>query len=430
MRRRRLELLLIAVLLGAPAVLAAIRHARQADADAFLRGVATAWNRTSYRGASSWSAGGAPGETHAKGWGAPKCSSHRESERAEGGVFAWRSTASLKIGESPRREADEAKKDGGFPWGAPGSSKHGGFPRGGTGSSQRGGGFSWSGKGPGQRVTVRHDGDTGRTAYWFAGPFHREFVLAEPSHRMPDPAAWCLDVGALLENYRSRELEPREYLGRPVRVLRIAPRHAGRPTVEVWVDSVSHLPLKVSTFRADGSLYRVCKFDRIEYGPEVVEEADLRNAHRYAGTPVSLDNPQAAAEFEPLFPDYLPAGFRLVEARVKRWATPELTLVYSDGVTAFDLRQSPLATPAVLEDFYARGPWGEKWSRIWLSWHMRRARERLVRSDDGAAATVTCEERGYHNSWSLRVEDLRVTLTARGDLGKDEMVKVLRSLQR
>jgi hypothetical protein len=339
--RRRIQLLLLAVLVGTPAVLAAIRHARGVEAVGLLRRVAAGHTLASYRGASSW-----------------------------------------------------------------------------------------NGRWPAKRVTVRHDAVSGRTAYRFDGRFHREFVLASPSHRMPDPAAWCIDVEALVENYRARELGVRQFLDRPVRVTRVSPLLAGRPTVELWVDSVSGLPLKSSTFRSDGSLYRVCKFDRVAYGPEPVRPVNLQKAHRYAGTPVSLANPQAASGFEPLFPDYLPPGFRLVEARVKQWATPQLTLVYSDGVTAFDLKQWPRATPALLEDFYSRGPWGGKGTGKMLKWHMRRARERLVRTERGGVATTVCRERGFHLSWELRVEELDLMLMARGDLDKPEMLKVLRSLHR
>jgi len=380
MRRRR-ELLLLVVLLGAPAVLAAIRHAQETESSALLRRVAEGHARASYRGGASWNA-----------------------------------------------------------------------------------------RGPGKRVTVRHDAVSGRTAYGFPGPFFREFVLAGPSHRMPDPVAWCVDTNALLENYTATELEPRTFLERPVRVLRVSPRHAGRPTVEVWVDESSGLPLRYSTFRADGSLYRVCEFYRIEYGPERVPAVDLQKSHRYAGTPVSLDVPQAAAGFRPMFPAYLPAGFRLVEARVKQWATPKLTLVYSDGVTAFEIKQCPRATPAVLEDYYEEhrpAGWGKKgwgssrderegrsgsperaggrsqppsdsfadgglssWTRRMMSWHMRRARERLVRAEGEGAATVVCREKGHHVSHDLHVEDLDLTLMARGDLDTGEVLKVLRSLRR
>jgi len=430
--RRRVELLLIALVLGAPAVLAAIRHASHDASVDLLRAIADVDGKASFRAAASWNGG-------------------------------W----------------------------------------------------------PAKRVTLRHDAVSGRTAYWFSGPFHHEFVLCGSSHRMPDPTAWCIDPDALVENYRAHVLETRRFLDRDVRVLRVTPRHAGRPSVEVWVDVASGLPLRASTFRADGSLYRVCRFDRIAFGAEDVEPVDLERSRKFAGTPVPLESPQDAAGFEPLFPDYLPVGFRLVEARVKEWISPQLTLVYSDGVTAFELQQSPRATPAFLESFHERhnppswgwggfgpkgssskrgssgrsgssssktgsrnerespvawGPpwgWGRKhrddgewdkggtpmfphpaaasgesaseedegsagpdeparlsrWTRGMMAWHWRKERRRLVRSEpDGSTAEF--RERGFHNSWELMIEGLDVTLMARSDLDKQEMLKVLRSLRR
>jgi negative regulator of sigma E activity len=286
----------------------------------------------------------------------------------------------------------------------------------------------WNGGRWGKPVRVRHDSVSGRTAYRF-GRF-REFVVAAPSSRMPDPAAWCVDLEALTRNYRARELKSAEFLGRAVRVLRAVPRHPGRPSMEIWVDRASGLPLKVSTFRSDGSAYRVAKFRSIRFGPQEVREVNLQRAHKFIGTPVSLENPQAAAGFLPLLPDYLPEGFKLVGARVKQMATPILTLVYSDGVTAFDLKQWPRPTPAVLEDFYAKGPWGERWSRRMMRWHMRKAKKMLLESEGDGQVTAVCHERGYHTSCDLRVEDLSVSLVARSDLDKAEILKVLRSLHR
>jgi len=335
--RHRLQIVLLAVLVGTPAVWAAVRHARAAEAVDLLRSAATAHTRASYRGAIRWNVG-------------------------------------------------------------------------------------WKRK----TTQVRHDAVSGRTAYRF-GRF-REFVVAKPSHRMPDPTAWCVDVEALARNYRARESKSAEFLGRAVRVLRALPRHAGRPSLEIWVDRTSGLPLKVSTFRADGSLYRVSKFERIEFGPQEVREIDLHKAHRFIGTPVSLEDPQEAAGFLPLHPDYLPKGFKLVQARVKQWATPQLTQLYSDGLTAFELRQAPKATPAVVEDFHRK--LGDRWAKRMLGMFMRKARARLARAEGDGPATVVCRSRRSHQTFELRVGDLDLRLTARSDLDKQEMLKVLRSLHR
>ena len=334
---RRLQLVLLAVLVGTPAVWAAIRHARAAEATELLLEAATAHERTSYRGWVLWNGG-------------------------------------------------------------------------------------WKGK----KVGVRHDAGSGRTAYRFG--FFPEFVLAKPSSRMPDPTAFAIDPRSIARNYRAEERESAEFLGRAVRVIRVLPRNPGRPSLEVWVDRISGLPLKVSTFRADGSLYRVCKFDSVEFGPVEVREVNLSRSHHFMGVPASLDDPQAAAGFEPLLADYLPEGFRLVEARVRQRVTPQLIQTFSDGATVFELRQQPKATPGAIEAYYSKR--GKMWAGMMVRKAEKRARERLVQAGDGEAATVVCRTRWGHKTFELRVDDLDLRLTARTDLDKEEMLKVLRSLRR
>lgn len=284
----------------------------------------------------------------------------------------------------------------------------------------------WNGKWSRHPITVRHDAVHGRTEYAFSRG--RKFVLNRPSSRMPDPTAWCRDPKLLVANYTATEREPRQYLGREVRVLAVKPRHRGRPSLEVWVDAVSGLALKVSTFREDGSLYRVAKFDSIEFGSQDIEAAELQKIHKWHGTEVPTDDPVGAAGFAAMTPDYAPAGFELVEARVRQRATPQLTLLYSDGATAFEIKQSPKVTPAALEAHYA-SRYGARMARSKVRWHVAAATRRLVRSDTTSGTTAVRHKRRSHSTWKLRVADLDLELIARNDIEPEEMLRVLQSLR-
>ena len=282
---------------------------------------------------------------------------------------------------------------------------------------------------------VRHDAGSGATTYSADGPW-KQWTLPEPSSRMPDPAAWCLAPDRVGSNYRAELMGTRSFIGRTVQVLRVRPRHRGRPSMEIWADSRTSLPLKVTTYRPDGSVYRVAKFRRVEFEPQPqVRTAAQENTHmrKWRSKRVPLDDLERSAEFRPLLPEFVPDGFRLVQARVKQFATPRLMLLYSDGATAFELSQSPLPTPAVLEAYYSRHM-GETHARRMLGWHMRMAHKRLVESDSGpeVAGKITCRYRrgSTHSTHQMRVGDLDVQISARTDLDRELVLQVLRSLHR
>ena len=86
----------------------------------------------------------------------------------------------------------------------------------------------WKGRRWTRSVAIRHDSSAGLTAYRHNS---HEFVLPGPSSRMSDPSAWCLDLDAVLQNYRSRTTGTSALLGRTTRTLVLEPLHPGRPTV-------------------------------------------------------------------------------------------------------------------------------------------------------------------------------------------------------
>lgn len=359
---RKLSPFLLVILLGAPAVWAALQHVRTRETERLLVDVATANSRTSYRGQITW---------RKTVW-----NRHRKSGK--------------------------------------------GVDRGHSGGRSRG-------------LGVRHDAVHGRTAYRFgrggdASERGREFVLERPSGRMPDPTAWCRDPALLAQNYVATEMAPRSFLDRDVRVIIVKPRHRGRPSLEIWADALSGLALKVTTFREDGSVYRVSKFESIEFGSQDVEARELQKIHKFRGTVVPTDNLSSVAGFAAMVPDYAPVGFELVEARVRQRATPELSLLYSDGATAFEIKQSPRVTPAALEEYY-KTKMSDRWARRIVRRHVEKASKRLARTSGDAPATAVCRKSRSHATWELLVDGLEIKLSARDDLDRSEMTKVLRSLR-
>ncbi len=399
---RRLQLVVVALLVGTPAVWATIRHVKAHEASDLLRSVATAHQRVSYAG---------------------KIQTRRHLDKSADGA-----------GRSAVGAGGSAVGAGRSADGADGSAV-------GAGGSKRK--HSWSGRG--KSMSVRHDAASGCTAYRFRvrrsgggrSSGGREFVISRPSSRLQDPGGFCLAPDALVANYRAEELPPREFLGRRVRVLRALPRIEGRPSIEIWADATSHLPLKVTTFRADGSVYRASEYTEIEFAPQEIAERRLRKTHAWIGAPVPKESPAESAGFRPLLPDYLPPGFELVEARVRERATVELSLLYSDGATFFQIKQSPAATPAMVEN-YLRQRMGESRVRRIMAWKMRKNIARLAKAGSqyagsaGERTAVRCRkhESKSHMTLKLDVDDIDIEVTARRDIDAEAVLSVVRSLKR
>ncbi len=280
---------------------------------------------------------------------------------------------------------------------------------------------AWGNEWPGMWVV--HDARTGRTKYG-SGPW--SYVASAPKGRMPDPAAFCLDLDALLENYRATEGEPSRYLDRDVRTLVVEPRHEGRPRLEILFDRETSLPLKVKTIRQDGVALREAVFHMIATG-EMDVGSRFGPGPEAMGRSVPEDRADEEAGFKVWRPAYLPEGFRLVDCRVSRWMGPCARLLYADGVTAFELWQRPVLTPAQIETLFARAPGGPEFH---VRFHGRCGRRALVRSAGAGADGIAVErhECGPHVRFELRVASSDVTLVTRADLDPEEPLRVLRSL--
>jgi hypothetical protein len=277
-------------------------------------------------------------------------------------------------------------------------------------------------------VKVRHDHGSGATEYRVG---MMAFTLPAPSGRQPDPAAWCLDPDLAGRNYRAREAGEAVFLGRPARVVLVEPRIRGRPTVRLTLDGATGLPLEARTFRPDGSLYRAANFREVEVAPQRLDgPAPYPGFRSWLGTSVPLDRLDETAGFHVLVPDYLPEGFELSDARYAEWAQGMVRLHYHDGVTAFEITQTPILTPAQAEHLFAR-KLGPRRAQIACRAYARERRDAVVASMDsaGGGAVVRRKRGRMHHSYTLDVGGLAVTLCARADFDAGDVMRVLRSLR-
>ena len=278
----------------------------------------------------------------------------------------------------------------------------------------------------GWSVAVTHDAESGWTRYgWGWGAY----TVQGPSSRNPDPAAWCLDLGALEKSYRAREEQPTRFLDRSARTVVLEPRHEARPWLRLTLDAETMLPLQVASHRPDGSLYRVAAFREVEIGAQSVEAPTRQRHHqRWFGNRVDGPGLDEALGFHALVPDSLPPGFRCIESRVSTaWSTPKAIMVFSDGVTAFEISQRTVPTPAQLEAAMVRRHGPRRGARM----AEKMLNDRLRALAQGGDADALCRRHkfGMHTSYELRVGEREVRMTAREDLDGEEVLRVLRSLR-
>jgi len=277
----------------------------------------------------------------------------------------------------------------------------------------------------GKAVTVTHDAVSGLTRYEWGR--RRAYVRRGPNSRTPDPAAWCLDIGALEASYRARIEGRTVYHGRPASIVVLQPRYFGRPELHLTVDDETALPLEVASLRPNGELYRTAAYRELEIGPQEIRR---RRSPSWLGRSVTEESVEEEAGFGILTPAYLPPGFRCIDRRVSEWAAPHVRLLFTDGITAFELNQEPVLTPAQMQTNLARRVGRERAGRMMqgIIWRYRRALIHSGESSDGGA--VCRRSRGStHLTYRMRLGDLDVKLTARGDLAAEETRKVLRSLR-
>jgi len=290
-------------------------------------------------------------------------------------------------------------------------------------------GFGGFGSRTGWSVRVSHS--IGRACTEYKGQVFPAWRALEPSARFPDPAAWCLDTEAMLENYRASEPEDTAFQGRSARRFRLEPRIDGRPTLELTIDARTALPLKVATWDYTGNLYRVAAFRSVDVGDAGAElSRHDRAPYDFWGSSTRLEDARERVDFQPMLPEYLPEGFRLIDCRVRVWSTPRLRLTWSDGVTVFDIEQARIPTPAQMEHRMMR--FGAERARAFVrrsqDWRLRS----VLAADEGDSARATpvrCDATGSHRRYELWTEGLEIKLTGRADFDPAELIRVLQSLR-
>jgi outer membrane lipoprotein-sorting protein len=160
-------------------------------------------------------------------------------------------------------------------------------------------------------------------------------------------------LALLRENYRIDIRRGNPVAGRETYMLRITPRHEGRPSLRVWIDQKYGVPLRLERFDYSGRLEVRMQYRSITFQEDL--PADLfelpegaRVVHLQRGT--SFPGPEElAAETGLLAPvtESLPAGFRFNEVRVaRRSGEPSVQSFYSDGYASFSIFAVPDSTEA------------------------------------------------------------------------------------
>lgn len=287
---------------------------------------------------------------------------------------------------------------------------------------------------PGWTTDVVHDAEHGLSRYtWNRGRAKSRFGWKRPHGwtvcgvgPRSDPAGFCLDLAALEENYDARDAGTGRFLGRRTRLVELEPRHEGRPHVRLQVDVETSLPLEVATFHANGEFAHALWFRELRIGAQRVAEP----RHGLEGTPVSAAAARESAGFELLHPEYVPDGFRCVDTRLRKWVGISVTRMYTDGITAFELRQSEVQTPARIETSLRRRMGIQRAERV-MKWILRERMRVLAENDvAGDGVAVRREKRGPFRGYTLRVDEVEVSLTSRTDFDAEETLRVLRSLTR
>lgn len=175
--------------------------------------------------------------------------------------------------------------------------------------------------------------------------------------------------------YDLRELGAARVAGRNCRGIAIAPRDEFRYGYELWADSETGVPLKLSLVSHDGKLLEQMFFTEVRFPaqiPDTAFAADVPAAEARVSTAAAADAIAEAHQREPVVDDAapdtapaqfskLPPGFRVVRREVR--ASPDGArehLVLSDGLSAISvyrvLRRSPEAAAAAAQRLDQMGP--------------------------------------------------------------------------
>jgi sigma-E factor negative regulatory protein RseB len=175
--------------------------------------------------------------------------------------------------------------------------------------------------------------------------------------------------------YELRELGKARVAGRNCRGIAIAPRDEFRYGYELWADSHTGVPLKLSLVSHDGKLLEQMFFTEVSFPGRIPESAfadDVPAQTARVSTATAADAIAQAHEREPVAEDVattvaatafskLPPGFRVVKREIRASAAGVREhLVLSDGLSAVSvyrvLRSSPEAAAAAAQRLDQMGP--------------------------------------------------------------------------
>ncbi len=194
------------------------------------------------------------------------------------------------------------------------------------------------GRGRRTRMRVQRRADGRMVLEWDAGGTTTRRWVVRSRHR------WIDDPSLLLENYDvvlpGDEVE--DVAWRAVERVELRPRHPGRPSLTLLVDTETRLVLAEQLRDHDGVQRFAWRFDTIDFDPEPEAFADAEVVA--APSCIETDSPTAdgAAPAQPaLSLGAPPAGFTRVARQRAQDGT--LTEYWSDGLAAFVFRQTPAA---------------------------------------------------------------------------------------
>lgn len=152
------------------------------------------------------------------------------------------------------------------------------------------------------------------------------------------PEMEALDL--LMRNYEVNVGEGSQVARRDCTLLLIDPRNEGNPSRRVWVDRLTGLVLRSSLLNWRQEEISVSAFKEIEVDPDLSREAPLLQPPPSPPAPKA----NAALEFRPIYPQYLPAGYVFVNTEIVPMGKYRAAhLRYGDGLNTLSLFEAPTA---------------------------------------------------------------------------------------
>lgn len=135
-------------------------------------------------------------------------------------------------------------------------------------------------------------------------------VAPDGRHSILCPSYSGFDEGALGPEYTVASLPSGRMAGRPTRLTRVSDADTGTPTLELWRDAETGVPLARQSYTHEGRLSSRALIDTIDYSAEpapiepiAVSEPD------FGGEPMEVEAFVQRADFRPIPPSYVPEGY-------------------------------------------------------------------------------------------------------------------------